>query len=288
MSTQKTVECDKNGQGVVALPDRLAAVALASGIRASLLFHQQLGIECYPLTPALRQNLAKNMKKSDTTVERLKRVSCSLTPPHKGQPPSDKAVATPRQLASVHRDIQACRLCPLVTADTGKVTGAGSVASRLLIIGDYSRQTADFSATTLFGAAEDAMLWNMMRAIGLTPEDVYVTNAVKCCPQDAQQPEKENEQRCLAHLHREIELVQPQIICAMGETAVRAILGSSEPVVRLRGKFHRYKYGGEAGDHIPIMVTFHPCALLECADLKKATWHDLQIIQRQLQTICHT
>jgi DNA polymerase len=249
------------------------------------LFHQQLGIERYPLIPALRQDPVRKEEKPNT-LEPHKKTPRSVAPLHqKKSPPTDTAT-TANQLAGLHRDIQACRLCTLVTTRQGQVLGVGTVASRLLIIGDYSGQKTEFAATTLFGDAEDAMLWNMMRAIGLAPEDVYVTNTIKCCPHTPHQPERDSEQRCLAYLHREIELVRPQVICAMGETAVRAILGSNEPVARLRGKFHHYRYGGEPGNRIPVMVTFHPRSLLECADMKKATWHDLQLIQRQLQTSC--
>jgi len=110
-----------------------------------------------------------------------------------------------------------------------------------------------------------------------------VTNTIKCCPQTAQQPDRESEQHCLAHLRREIELLRPRIICAMGEVAARAVLGSSEPVLRLRGRFHPYKYSGDAGESTQVMVTFHPRFLLQYGDMKKAAWKDLQMVQRQLQ-----
>ena len=270
------------------LPDRFAAIALASGIRTSLLLHQQLGIEWYPLLPALRQALAeKRGKKSVPGSIKMKPSFSPPLPPKKSSPLGTTSSA--HQLASLHRDIQSCQLCALPTTCQRQVLGTNTGAtSRLLIIGDYSRQEIEFSATTLFGAAEDPLLWNMMRAINLTPADVSVTNVIKCCPQAAGQPEEENEQRCPAYLYREIELVRPQIICAMGKTAACALLKSTEPVARLRGKFHLYKIGGRANGGIPVMVTFHPRALLECPDLKKATWHDLQLIQRQLLTLHDT
>lgn len=284
LSAERIAKCDQNGRAADALPDRFTAIALAADIRTSLLFHQQLGIERYPLAPVLRQSPARKTRKPDT-AETLEKAPRSVTPsPQKKSPPID-IVATANQLARLHQDIKACRLCTLATTRQGQMLGTGTVVSRLLIIGDASRQKTEFTATTLFGDAEDAMLWNMMRAIGLAPEDVYVTNTIKCCSPTLHQPEKESEQRCLGYLQREIELVRPQVICAMGETAVRAILGSNEPVARLRGKLHYYRYGGEAGSCIPVMVTFHPRSLLECTDLKKATWHDLQMIQRQLQTL---
>ena len=259
-------------------------MALAADIRTCLRFHHQLGVEYYPLTPQLQRCLAKKGEQPDTAACAQKVLQpCPPSHPKKSLPAN--SAVTAEQLVLLHRDIEDCRLCTLASARQGQVTGAGTIASRLLLIGDYSSQEVGFSATALFGAAEDAMLWNMMRAIGLGPEDVYVTNTVKCCPRAAQQPEQESEQRCLSYLRREIELVRPRIICAMGEVAARSILGGSEPVARLRGRFHRYQYGGEESDPVQVMVTFHPRFLLEHGDMKKAVWQDLQMIQRQLRTL---
>jgi DNA polymerase len=244
--------------------------------------HQQLGIGDYPLTPELRACLAKKGK-NQQVVASPTHVLQPLPPPPSALPQSAAAAEFPDRRASLNREIAGCGLCALVARRQGQVMGAGTAAARLLIIGDYSQQTDGFSPNTLFGAAEDAMLWKMMGAIGLVPDEVYVTNAVKCCPQVAQPPEQESALRCLAYLRREIELIRPQIICAMGEVAAHAVLGVSEPVVRLRGRFHRYAYGGETDDRIQVMVTFHPRFLLEYGDMKPAAWKDLQMIQRQLQ-----
>ncbi len=174
-------------------------------------------------------------------------------------------------------------MCPLASARQGLVPGRGAVGSPLLVVGDYSGQESGFSADTLFGAAEDTMLRNMMRAIGLTEEDVYVTNTIKCCPESAELLEIESVHRCREHLLREIELVRPQVICAMGEWAVRSVLGSEESVFRLRGRFHRFGTDNDAADPLQVAVTFHPRFLLKNEGLKKAAWQDLQMIQRRLR-----
>ncbi len=272
---------DAPKQGQATGPDRAALVALAAGIRTYLQLHQQMGIKDYPLTPGLRQYLS--VKKPPVKADFRPQVQQTPPPVRPKDAPLPTTPATAEQFAALHQDIRSCRLCDLTSARQGQVVGAGTVTARLLIIGDYSSQTAGCSATTLFGAEEDTLLWNMMRAIGLSPEDVYVTNTVKCCPLPPDPPEAIHAQRCLAYLRREIELVRPRIICAMGEAAAQSVLEGSEPVSRLRGRFHRYRYGHEGADTIPIMVTFHPRFLLGCPDMKKATWLDLQMIQRQLQ-----
>lgn len=282
MSAETPVDSDGNGQKAELRLDRCAVLALASDIRTCLQLQQQLGIVQYPLTPGLQKWLAGKGEKRHAATP-LKPSPQPVAPPRCAMPPPVRTAATSEQLDSLRRTIAGCCLCDLASGCLGKVLGVGPVEVRLLIIGDSSRQTDEFSETTLFGTAEDAMLWNMMRAIGLAPEEVYVTNTVKCCPSAAQQPAREHEQRCLVHLRGEIELIRPQIICAMGEAAARSVLGGSESVLRSRGRLHRYGHGGEAGGGIPIMVTFHPRFLLEHEDMKKAAWKDLQMIQRQLQ-----
>jgi uracil-DNA glycosylase len=133
-----------------------------------------------------------------------------------------------------------------------------------------------------FGVAEDVMLWKMMQAIGLTAENVFVTNVIKCCLPVAMRPDETSQRSCLAFLHREIALIRPRIICAMGDMAAQVLLGSHETVLRLRGKRHRYRCGDDPSGEIPVMVTFHPRFLQEYPDLKKAAWEDLQKLQKHL------
>lgn len=264
------------------LPDRSSVLALAAALRTSLRFHNQMGIEVYPLTSGLTPSPIKGRKASEPNES--SRPAVPVTPParraHVQQPRAK--VPSGEQLLALQRDIEVCQMCVLGSNRQGVVTGSGTAGSSLLVIGDYSSQDAGFSATTQLGETEDIMLWNMMRAIGLAPADVYVANAVKCCPRSAEQPAVESAQCCRGHLLREIELVRPQVICAMGEWAARSVLGSEESVFRLRGRFHQYRGPGES---LQVMVTFHPRLLLKNAELKKAAWQDLQMIQRHLQAL---
>lgn len=282
MAVNKATDDSGDGQALHLQPDRAAVLALASDIRTCLRLHRQLGIANYPRTPGLQQFLVKKNSAPAPGGYRHKEPRPVSLPSKEKSSQAQKRVVPADQFAIVHHDISNCRLCPLALASQGQVIGSGDPAARLLIIGDYSSQLNGFSTDTLFSSAEDTMLWNMMRAIGLVPAQVYVTNAVKCCPQAGRQPAIESEQQCRAYLHREIELIRPRIICAMGETAARSVLGGSEPLFRLRGRFHPYPLKGE-GYRIQVMVTFHPRFLLANADFKKAAWQDLQMIQRQLQ-----
>jgi len=265
--------------------DRSALAALAAGLRTCLQLHQQLGIVQYPLIPGLRQCLGKRTEPL-AGPPRRRREQPQAEPPLPVRP-EKKPIAEPPptagQWAALQKEIQNCQLCALALGSQGRMIGSGPMAARLVIIGDICRRDGEAPAATLFGAAEDGLLWKMMAAIGLSPADVYVTNRVKCCPLPGQAMAAEHEQACQAFLRREIDLIGPRVICAMGEAAATAVLAGHEPVSRLRGRFHRYRYGREGADPIDVMVTFHPRFLLECADMKGAAWLDLQMIQRRLQ-----
>lgn len=265
--------------------DRTALTALAVDIRTSLQLHQLLGIGQYPLTPGLRQWLGK--RPGPMAGPPPRRPEQPLAPPPRParmeKTPSAGSPPLAGQWAALQQEITNCRLCTLALEGQGQVIGSGTFAARLMIVGDTCRRDSQSPAATLFGAAEDALLWKMMAAIGLSPQDLYVTNRVKCCPLPGQAVTAEHEQGCLAYLRQEIDLIGPRVICAMGEAAASAVLASHEPVSRLRGRFHRYRYGREGADPIEVMATFHPRYLLECADMKGAAWLDLQMIQRRLQ-----
>ena len=111
-----------------------------------------------------------------------------------------------------------------------------------MVVGDWSLQTDGFTPEIVFGRDEDEMLWKMMAAINLQPDEVYVTNCLKCCPKEPGIIDKQCEESCFSYLAREIAAINPTMICAMGEAAVRSIMGRKEPLARLRGKFGSYRY----------------------------------------------
>ena len=150
-----------------------------------------------------------------------------------------------------------------------------------MVIGDWSLQEGGCRREVLFGREEDVMLHKMIAAINLVPEDVYVTNCIKCCPGEGGIFDRECEQSCYSFLNREISTVNPEVICAMGEAAARMLTGSRDMLVRIRGKFFPYCY--HPSRSIAVMPTFHPRFLLRHPELKKATWTDLQAVMRRLQ-----
>lgn len=182
--------------------------------------------------------------------------------------------------AAISADIVACRRCEPGGLSPHRVAGQGGVQAKLMVVGDYCSQEAGRIRKAVFGPREDEMLWKMMQAIDLSPDEVYVTNLLKCLPPGDGRTDPGMAARCLSYLVREIGLVRPKMICAMGDMAAHQLLGRTDPLVRLRGVFHDYRYG--EGSQLPVMVTFHPRFLLANAEMKKAAWLDLQQIQRRL------
>ncbi len=271
----------KNGDKVAL--DRRSAVLLADALRKHLLLHQQMGIGSYPRTEALQPFLRARRRRS-AQVPLRPQSSAAVTPASRKTPSRKPVPVTPQKnelQSDLNRELTGCSGCGLAESRRAQVLAQGKKGARLLIVGDYARGTADDDS--LFGRAEDALLWKMMQAIKLGPADVYVTNVVKCTPGDVSPPALENEQACQGYLHREIALVQPRIILAMGMSAARAILGVDGSVFRLRGRLHPTRFLGRLGAPIPLMVSFHPQFLLEQPAMKKAAWQDLQIVQRYLQ-----
>ena len=260
-----------------------SVLAEAAALRTVLRFHALMGISEYPLTPALKQG--------GGGFEAIGPVVIPSAVVQPGQAPVSFPTARGQQKKGTVADqwrvlresIEACRLCGLAADRQGMVCGSGPLQASLLVVGDYSAQETGFSTAALFGGDEETMLWNMMRAIGLSAADVYVTNLVKCCPSPNSVPTEESTRCCRVHLLREIDLVRPRVILAMGEAAARALIGRQESVVRLRGRFHPLGPGGGQGSPVQVMVTFHPRYLARHPDMKKAAWQDLQMIQRAVR-----
>lgn len=242
-----------------------------------------MGITAYPLTPELAKALtgqSGSVSLPDKPGKQRLHESASL-----GSPPlrTPESVPGPETLQeALQKEIAACQLCSLGQNRQGQVFGVGTMPARLMLVGDFSQQSGVFSETILFNPEEDAMLANMLRAIGLGVDEVYVTNTLKCCPMPQGVPDDASVRQCAAYLFREISLIQPQIICAMGDMAAYALMERKESIARLRGKLYPYKKGGETLAALRIVTTFHPRLLLAHPEMKRAAWQDLQLIQKHL------
>ncbi len=168
-----------------------------------------------------------------------------------------------------------CTACDLCKTRTQVVFGVGNRHAELLIIGEAPGANEDQQGEPFVGRAGQ-LLNNMLRAIDLTRAEIYIANVLKCRPPNNRDPLPEEVATCTPYLQRQIELIQPKLIVALGRVAANFLLGSTDAVANLRNKNFTYQ-------NIPLLVTFHPAYLLRSPKEKAKAWQDLQKVQAMLQ-----
>ena len=172
--------------------------------------------------------------------------------------------------------VQGCTACALSSGRTQTVFGVGHPRAHWMVVGEAPGEQEDAQGEPFVGASGQ-LLDSMLRALSLTRDSegdvplaqrVYIANTVKCRPPRNRNPEPAEMQRCEPFLVRQIALVQPRIILAMGRFAVQTLLRSSEAIGRLRGRVHTYQ-------GVPLVVTYHPAYLLRNLPDKARAWEDL-------------
>jgi DNA polymerase len=169
--------------------------------------------------------------------------------------------------------VASCRACALCESRQQTVFGVGNPRAHWLIVGEAPGEQEDRQGEPFVGPAGQ-LLDNMLRALGLTREDaapehqVFIANTLKCRPPKNRNPDPAETALCAPFLARQIALVQPRIILAMGRFAAHALLASEEPLGKLRGRVHQYR-------GVPLVVTYHPAYLLRTLADKARAWEDL-------------
>jgi DNA polymerase len=164
--------------------------------------------------------------------------------------------------------VASCRACKLCITRRNTVFGVGDRQADWLIVGEAPGENEDLQGEPFVGQA-GKLLDNMLRALGLSRrEKVYIANVLKCRPPGNRNPEPEEVSRCEPFLRRQVQLLEPKVIVAMGRFAVQSLLGSTEAIGKLRGQRHSY-----AG--VPVVVTYHPAYLLRTLPDKAKAWADL-------------
>jgi DNA polymerase len=166
------------------------------------------------------------------------------------------------------QSVASCRACKLCSSRRKTVFGVGDTRADWLIVGEAPGENEDLQGEPFVGAAGQ-LLDNMLRAIGLDRRHkVYIANVLKCRPPGNRNPLPEEVAMCEPFLRRQVQLLQPRIILAMGRFAVQSLLGTSEPIGKLRGRAHQYL-------GLPVVVTYHPAYLLRNLPDKARAWADL-------------
>ncbi len=191
--------------------------------------------------------------------------------------PTDLMDAGVRQLdwPGLEARVVQCHSCELHKTRTRTVFGTGERNADLMIIGEAPGVDEDRKGEPFVGRAGQ-LLTAMLKAIGLQREQVYIANILKCRPPGNRDPRVEEALQCAPYLQRQVALVRPRAILAVGAVAARNLLQCDEAVGRLRGGEHQY-HG------IPVVVTYHPAYLLRSPEQKAKAWQDLQRAARLIQ-----
>jgi DNA polymerase len=196
----------------------------------------------------------------------------SSSPVPEQAPPSPPATAPLPDWDELAARVAACTACPLHRERTQTVFGVGDRRARWMFIGEAPGQQEDLQGEPFVGPAGQ-LLNEMIRAIGLKREEVYIANVLKCRPPKNRDPAPEEAAACEGHLKAQLSLVQPAIIVAVGRIAAQNLLKTATPIGKLRGQVHDY-------ERIPLVVTYHPAYLLRSQTEKRRAWEDLKLAQR--------
>jgi DNA polymerase len=177
-------------------------------------------------------------------------------------------------LAEIAAAVAACTKCPLHHGARNPVPGEGNPHAGLMCVGEAPGETEDQLGRPFVGKAGQ-LLDKILLAIGLSRDDVFICNVLKHRPPGNRNPMPDEVQACSPYLIRQIELIQPRVIVAFGTFAAQTLLNTRDGIGKLRGQVHRY-YG------VPLVVTYHPAALLRNPAWKRPTWDDVQLARRLL------
>ena len=180
-------------------------------------------------------------------------------------------------LPSLHAAIKDCLKCPLGKTRIKFVFGEGDPHAKLMFIGEGPGRDEDLQGRPFVGRAGQ-LLTKIIEAMGLKRQDVYIANVIKCRPPNNRPPEPMEIEKCWPHLTAQIRLIKPKVICALGSSAARTVLGMDVPISALRGRFHEV-------DGIPVMPTYHPAYLLRNPNDKGKVWDDMKKVRDYLKGI---
>jgi uracil-DNA glycosylase len=181
-----------------------------------------------------------------------------------------------KTLEELRAAIGDCRRCKLWSGRTHLVFGVGNPQAKLMFIGEGPGRDEDLQGEPFVGRAGQLLTDIITKGMGLKREDVYITNVVKCRPPENRNPEPDEVASCEPFLKKQIDLVRPEIIIALGKFAVQTLLQTKAPITKLRGHWHSY-HG------IKLMPTFHPAYLLRNPGDKKLVWEDIKKVINEMR-----
>jgi len=209
-------------------------------------------------------------------------VTTPAASPAPSSAPAPSSVTTPTGandraalLAQVAAELQGCPRCKLCQTRKTVVVGEGDPNAELVFVGEGPGEQEDIQGRPFVGRSGE-LLDKMIEAMGLSRGKVYILNVVKCRPPGNRNPEPDEIAACSPFLERQLSILKPKVVVALGKFAAQTLLKTDTPISRLRGQFKPYLHGSK------LMPTFHPAYLLRNPESKREAWADLQAVAREL------
>jgi DNA polymerase len=229
-----------------------------------LRFAQELGVGGVSRDPLWRMSSRASSPAQETLP-----VTIALTP--------DNALTALTALTALRADIGDCTRCKLHRLGrTQVVFGVGNPDADLMFVGEAPGRDEDLQGFPFVGRAGQ-LLTKIIEAIALKREDVYIANVIKCRPPENRNPEPDEVETCEPFLFRQIDIIKPRVIVALGKFAAQALLRTLDPISRLRGRVYDYR-GAK------LIPTFHPAYLLRNPASKREVWEDMKLVRRLLSS----
>jgi len=230
-----------------------------------------------PSSDAIRNellSLVKSVRGQVLDAERLYvAVDCKRPQPARKNKPDgeDRAEA----LHALSLEAANCRQCPLAQTRKNVVFGAGSLKAQVVFVGEAPGADEDEQGRPFVGRAGQLLTDIIVKGMKLARKDVYICNILKCRPPGNRNPLPEEINQCEPFLKKQLQLIRPRVICALGKFAAQTLLKMETPITALRGRFYDY-------EGIKLMPTYHPAYLLRNPSAKKQVWEDVQRIMKEV------
>lgn len=201
--------------------------------------------------------------------------------PHKAPPQAEGRLqesVLKDEMLGLREKVRQCQQCAILVKNrTQTVFGSGNLRAKLVFVGEAPGADEDKQGLPFVGRAGQ-LLTKIIEAMGFRREEVFICNVLKCRPPSNRPPAPDEVLNCQSFLKRQLELIRPKMICALGTHASQALLRTEQPISALRGTFQEY-------EGIPVMCTYHPAYLLRNPAEKKKVWEDMKKIMKRLEEL---
>jgi DNA polymerase len=241
---------------------------------------ERAGAELLEVIEMAKQFLAQEKKRGLEQIKMRPETIEALQPPAesaKAAPEKSESINPEAELKELSAVVEGCTKCALASTRTNVVFGQGDPHAKLMFIGEAPGADEDAQGLAFIGRAGQ-LLTKIIEAIDLKREEVFICNILKCRPPGNRAPTSIEIECCIPYLMKQLEIIRPSIICALGNSSAQTLLETKSPMNRMRGRFHDYK-------GILFMPTYHPAALLRNPEYKRPVWEDIQLIQKEYEKL---